>query len=520
MRNLIIASILSAVLLSLGWLSVSGVALLVALVPLLYISDRIPRGKFWTCYGWVALTLGLWAALTTWWVWYATPVGPIAIVIIHMLYFGGLWMLYWWCSKRVPRWLSYVVLVSGWIACEYLYTIGDISFPWLTLGNGFANDTWAVQWYEITGYFGGSFWVLLANILIWEALRRRSLRYGLSAAAVVAVPMVVSLAMRPIEKPAETVKVTIVQPNFEPWTEKFVMPTFQMVAIMIDLIRSSGTGQQFIVLPETAIDDALWEGEFEYSQSYNTFQALLESEYPQAQFIIGASTYKQYRPGEKVSETARHNKQANYWYDTYNSALALDSTGRTEVYHKSLLVPGAEKMPLWWITKHIGMVVSDLGGVSGRLGFDADPKMFRSQQGVMTAAPVCYESIYGEYFGDFVKRGAGLMFVITNDGWWRDTPGYKQHFSFSRLRAIETRRYIARSANTGISGFIDTRGDVVASLGWDERGAITLDVPLESKLTFYTRHGDYLAEIMSYLFIISLAWVFIGIIGATRRRQS
>ena len=98
------------------------------------------------------------------------------------------------------------------------------------------------------------------------------------------------------------------------------------------------------------------------------------------------------------------------------------------------------------------------------------------------------------------------MFVITNDGWWGDTPGYRQHFSYSRLRAIETRRSIARSANTGISALITPRGDVVDQLGWDIRGTVTGSLPLNSRLTVYTLAGDYIARLSWFVAVLSLLY--------------
>lgn len=123
------------------------------------------------------------------------------------------------------------------------------------------------------------------------------------------------------------------------------------------------------------------------------------------------------------------------------------------------------------------------------------------------APAICYESVYGAYVGEFVRNGAQLLLVITNDGWWRDTAIHRQHFSFSRLRAIEHRRAVARSANTGISGFINARGDVVgATLGWAERGVLTQAVAVSDEQTFYTRYGDYLGRVAEYLMLLCVLY--------------
>ena len=504
MRNIIISSLLSAVLLSLGWLGASGVALLVALIPLLYITSQ-PIG-FWRCALWVGVAIALWSVLTVWWVWYAAPIGVVAAVVINVVALGGVVMLYRWAARRLPRAAAYVILVAGWIGFEWVYTIGQVSFPWLVLGNGFANDIWAVQWYSITGVFGGSLWALVANILLWEALGHRSRACAVAAAAWIVVPVAVSVAMfYGYDMPSHKVKVTVIQPNIEPYTEKFTLSQQVQTANLIELIRTSPRDAGFVAMPETAIDEGIWEGRMNMSPSIGQMQELIDEQMPGAQFIVGATTFKQYLPGEKVSPTARYSEEGGFWYDIYNSSLAMDSTGVIQVHHKSKLVTGAEMMPFYRITKHLKFLIVDLGGITGQLGVDTSHVVFTSPGGIRTAAPVCYESVYGEDFSRFVLGGAQLMFVVTNDGWWHDTPGHRQHFSYSRLRAIETRRAVARSANTGISGFIDPQGRVLQTLGWDRRGSLTAWLPLGDNITFYTRYGDYIGRTAFWLFLVALA---------------
>jgi apolipoprotein N-acyltransferase len=113
----------------------------------------------------------------------------------------------------------------------------------------------------------------------------------------------------------------------------------------------------------------------------------------------------------------------------------------------------------------------------------------------MGVAPIiCYESIWGEYVAKAVSKGAQFIAVITNDGWWGNTSGKDQHLAYAKLRAIETRRWVARSANTGISGFINQRGDVVKKSGWWVSTALEADINLNDELTFYVKYGDYIAQ--------------------------
>ena len=102
-----------------------------------------------------------------------------------------------------------------------------------------------------------------------------------------------------------------------------------------------------------------------------------------------------------------------------------------------------------------------------------------------------------------------IIAIITNDGWWRNTAGYKQHFQYARLRAIEQRKSIVRSANTGISGLIHPDGEIVEQTNWDEEIAINIKVPLNDTVTFYNRHGDYIGRISSFVAVLLILISFV-----------
>ena len=112
---------------------------------------------------------------------------------------------------------------------------------------------------------------------------------------------------------------------------------------------------------------------------------------------------------------------------------------------------------------------------------------------------VCYESVFSEFVATQTNIGAQLLCVITNDGWWGDTPGYKQHFSFARLRAIENRRWLIRSANTGKSGVINPAGEIVEETRWGAEKALSSEVQLLNTKTIYTVLGDYLGRSSAFL---------------------
>ncbi len=504
------AVILSAVLLAPGWLSGTGFTLFVALVPLLWISASYggSRRDWWGMFGWAALTFVLWNAATVWWIWYATPVGPIAATLVSTTLNLTAFMLFHTVSKKAPRALAYTLLVAGWIAAEYWYTVGDFSWPWLILGNGFSHEVWAVQWYEYTGVFGGSLWVLLGNILLFEAWRKRYSRgrWAVAAAAVV-VPLGLSLGIwvhegnRSSHDGGESVTVSILQPNVDCY-DKFHGDEAWQERNIVDLLARVPADAQFVLLPETAVPGHYAEPE-PAGEFLDELRDTLRRRMPGVLLVTGANTLRFYAPGAQ-SKTARSGDGGRYYYDHYNAALGLDTTARVLVHHKGRLVIGVEHTPTW-IFKALRFLVIDLGGVVGQIGRGEHGTAF-VHGGVTMGPAICYEGLYGDFFGDFVRRGAGFMAIISNDGWWGDTPGYRHLFSISRLRAIEHRRAIARSANTGQSGFISARGDVGETLGWEERGLLTAQVPLRHDVTFYTRYGDYLGRIAEYLTLLCVLY--------------
>lgn len=509
-RNLIL-SLTSAVLLISGWIGFSGAPLLVALVPLLLISDGYDRSRrsFWRTYGWVALALVLWSLVTTWWIWYAVPFGAVLSVVNNCVLFGGMFMLYHWISKRAPKSLAYTLLVAGWIACEYLYTIGQIAFPWLTLGNGFTHDIPLIQWYDTTGVFGGSLWVLVSNLLFFRAVKARRKRSWMTPAAFVLTPVIISLTIYwTYEEKGEPVTVTVVQPNIDAWS-KFSIGADYQTRNLLELSAKAPSNADYIVMPETALHNDITENNIASNGTLAQFRELARTNFPQAQYVIGASSQLYYLQGMAVSETARYSEIADIHYDEYNSALAVDTTANVQIHHKSKLLVGAEMIPFYPLMKKLGIdaIIKNLGGPSGQLGYDNDPAVFtHPATGLVTAAPICWEGVFGQFYSGFVQQGAQLMFIISNDGWWRDTQGHRQLFAFSRLRAVETRRAIGRSANTGISGFITQRGDVLNYLGWAEHDAITTELRTNDKMTFYTRYGDYIARVSSLVFFLCLLY--------------
>jgi apolipoprotein N-acyltransferase len=163
-------------------------------------------------------------------------------------------------------------------------------------------------------------------------------------------------------------------------------------------------------------------------------------------------------------------------------------------------------MPYPKVFGFLQKILFDLGGIVGTHGTQDKRSVFpNDERGISVGAPICYESVYGEFIGEFVQEGANLLFIITNDGWWKDTPGYRQHRSFSKIRAVETRKSIARSANTGISCFINQRGEVLQELGWWKRDSLRGTIKANNIVTFYAKYGDYIARMCIAMSLVIIA---------------
>lgn len=504
MRRNALCVLSSVVLLSVGWLGLSGITLLIGLIPLLYISEQLSDSKrdWWRMTGWALLTFVLWNIATVWWVWNATPIGPVAATLVSTFWSIIPFMLYHYVVKRAKRSIAYIILVCSWLACEYLYTHTEIlSFPWLSMGNGFSGDTWAVQWYEYTGVAGGTLWVLLSNLAIYEYWRQRTKLSQVRAGLIVALPIIASILIGWSYEPSDRkVQVSVIQPNVDCYLVKFDTSTSDaQMANIIDLMHDVPSSSRIAVLPETALPSQPSDREPLLSYSVQQLDSVRNIILPQTMLVTGASTLRVYREGELVPPIVR--QEGDIFYNNFNSAIAIGSDSQDVIHHKTRLVVGVEAMPtIPLLSDYI-----DLGGVTGQLGRSYEVTNFRKED-IIAGPAICYEGMYGDDYANFIRKGANLMLVLSNDGWWGNTPGHKRLFDFCRLRAIETRRSVARSANTGISGFITPQGVVVEQLGWDKRGVLTAELEVREGETFYVSYGDWIGRISLLLTLLGMLY--------------
>ena len=501
MRKIFLAS-LSGILLSFAWPAIGFFPFIFfAFVPLLILEEEAENGRVLFFYSSIAFLI--FNILTTYWVWYATPSGSIFAFLVNSLLMSSAFLVFHKIKKATTNRLGYVAFVVCWLAFEYLHLNWDLSWPWLTLGNVFANATDTVQWYEYTGVLGGTLWVLLINVLIFRLAREKTLRATLFPFLLLLLPLLYSYSLIPKTKSKDQLKILIVQPNIDPNADKFSIGYEKQLADFITLSRSKLNKEvDLLVGPETALQEGIWENKVEATYSVRMLREL-QQEFPNLNILIGSSTYRMFESGEKKTATARQIRNEDVYYDAYNSAIFIPDSGEVAIYHKTRLVPGAEKTPFPKVLDRLAKVMVDLGGVSGSLGSENRIHQFEINENKLQPL-ICYESIYGD-----LKQGkSNLITIITNDGWWKNTAGYKQHFSYASLRAIEQRKTIVRSANTGISGVINERGEVVKKSKWDEAICLSDTVDVNNISTFYSIYGDYIGRLSVFIAFMLLIVAF------------
>lgn len=506
-QNRYFLACLSAFLLWLAWppMPYTSFLLFVAFVPLLFAVKAIQtsdlRKKGRKVFGLAFLSFVLWNTASIYWVFnslHAAMPLPAALAISLIPFgLGALLMAiafwgYYAVSQVLNKTWSYAALLCFWISYEYLHQSWDLAFPWMNLGNGFAQSHQLVQWYEYTGVYGGTLWVLLANIFLFEALRQKSRKLGLIGLAWIIVPAVFSLIRyETYTEKINPANVVVVQPNVDPYQKYGSVSPEQQVARLIDLSQKQAQpNTEFFIWPETAIVGFTDEEQIRANALYWQVLNFLQP-YSNANVISGIESYKNFR--KDSVDNAQYDPGLGNFLVPYNSAIQIENSAQVQFYHKSKLVPGVEQLPFPRFFSFFKSAFSAFGGSTGGYGKQLKPSVFYAQSGMGVSPIICYESIWGGYVAESVQNGAGFIAIITNDAWWGNTSGKDQHLAFAKLRAIENRRWVARSANTGISGFINQRGDVVMQSGWWVPAALKADINLNEEQTIYTQYGDVLA---------------------------
>ncbi|WP_298894533.1 apolipoprotein N-acyltransferase [uncultured Psychroserpens sp.] len=526
--NRILLVIISGILLALGWPTYGFPLLLfIGFVPLLLAERRLrfsdTKRKGLAIFGLAYLAFFIWNITTTSWLRHASLFGACFAVFVNTALMATLLLLYHKYAKRQSQNRALLFLVALWISFEKLHLGWEFSWPWLNLGNGFSEFITWIQWYEYTGTFGGTLWVWILNVIVFKGVLSYQKEKSkavvkstlLKCAALIIIPIGISLVIyNTYSHKGETVNIIALQPNIDPYSEKYDMTNMKFLDLLKELADSKMTDStDFVIAPETFLAESTRLKQFENSLLRNRLEGYA-AKHPNTNLLVGISFIDIFKDKTKVrSQTNQYNTTT--WYDDYNSAILINTSDSIQQYNKSKLVVGIENFPYQSVLKPIlGDVMIDLGGTVAMKTTQDNRGVFTSSNSNFKVGPIiCYESVYGEFVTGYVRNDANFLSIITNDAWWNETQGHKQHLSYARLRAIETRRDIARSANTGISAIINAKGEITSSLAYNEKGALSGQITTNDHITFYVKAGDYIARISIFILI------FVFLIGFFRRKK-
>jgi apolipoprotein N-acyltransferase len=519
-KNLFLA-LTSGLLLGLPW-SVSMLFFLVFLawVPLLLLEEEVrQQANPYAVFNYAFVGFLLWNIIGTWWITRAQFVGAIFIILANSLLQA---LAFWLASRirtilRIPLLLPFLLV---WMGYEHFHLSWDLAWPWLNLGNALATAPKLIQWYEFTGVRGGTLWIILTNfalLRLYATYRQKAagsiVPVGATTLMLFLIPIFGSYyILQKFEEKGETVKFALIQPNLDPYTEKFkpenharhVEAFFRTADAIVD------DETQYLFGPETLIVEQIDERNPSASIYYRN---LLEfrKKYPKLNILLGVHSYRKLGD-EKIPPGSRFNREKKFYYEAFNTALFLPRGAASEpqFYHKTKLVPLFERMPFVQYLGFLGKYSLELGGYTGTYSLRQASTTFVWPDASITILPiVCFESIFGPYCARNLPQEKGFICMITNDGWWKNTPGYLHHFNFSPVRAIENRRDFVRVANTGISALINAKGTVIARTPWWQKTTLTGKIRLRRGQTFFARHGDYLGRIslLSGIFLVLYAGI-------------
>jgi apolipoprotein N-acyltransferase len=469
------------------------------------------------------LSLLCFTLVSVWWVSLSTFLGGFLMYFAQTFFMTIPFIAFFLVRKGLGWNRALWLFPFLWTAWEWIYLDLEISFGWITLGNSHANLWWLIQYVDLFGVWAVSFWIAFLNVLFIKLLEtindpRVSRRYAIALCAMFVSPLLYSVFVFivPQPEPVGTVRVAVIQPNIDPFAKWENSNRRAVLEKHIALSDSAARGGvDLVVWPETAIPYFIL-----YQRGTQAWERLQSSVARwSAPLLTGFSDATYYADSTQRQFGAKYDQNAQQYYDTFNSAMLLDSNGNAQVYHKMKLVPFAERVPYMQYLPFFSSATFAVAGISS-WGVGKDTLNFsfmtKSNKKVQVTGLICYESIYPAFAADFVRRGASMLTVITNDGWFSKSYGPYQHAAFAKLRCIESRRAMARSANTGVSLFIDRYGRPYGEIEWWKESYTVEEIELYDDESFYVRHTDWFPKgCLMVSLLASIATLF----GAVRKQS-
>lgn len=516
--NLILA-ILSGLLLGLSFPPLKlGFLVYIALVPLLILVNRVK--SYLQLLRFSYLSLLIFHIISLYWIggWSSKTdpfmmIGSVALILVHPIFYWIPIVFYYFIRKHLGNKTAYFAFPFLWNSLEYLRSIDETAFPWLTLGNTQSYYLPLIQVTSIIGVYGLSFLIVLINVLFYIAyknFRYESFRFTLNKLSIIVIILISlfiygKVILNDAIYDGKKIRVGVIQPDFDPW-EKWDGEVDNQLDIYLQLSDSAyKKGAELIVWPESALPVYLLSGNYP-----NQVQRIKDfTRTRNLAIITGLPLVHFYFLKEQAKRDSKISRDSSYYYDTYNGVvLFLSNSDSIQEYGKMNLVPFAERAPYLRYLPFLGDLIKWSVGISNWSVWNKQTIFSYKSREVDTvkfSAVVCYESIFPSFTSEFVKNGAEFLVVVTNDSWYGRSSGPYQHKEYSVFRAVENRRWIVRSANGGISCIIDPFGRTIDATNLFERTYLVGDIYLNNDLTYYVQYRDlisYCSIFVSLIFVI------------------
>jgi len=521
----------------------AGLLAFVALVPLLIALENVQK---WTqAFKRAFIAMFLLGLVANYWVggWKGEGevdpflmLGGVMLAFVHPFFLVIPAVLYDGIRRKFSRKAALISLPFLWTGFEYWHSFGDLGYPWLNLYNTQTYNLPFAQFIEFTGSYGLSTLIVIINVLIYAWMWRDKenstawWKYAFALFFAFGIPYAYGFyAMNSDEVSSGKATVAVIQPNLNPWA-KWELSNYEVMRVNVTatnkVLQQHPDSIDFVLWPETAITFPITLPN--YSSQLRGFENYLRGIH--TPILTGFPDYEQYGKNDpSIPEDAKPNSTGEILYRSWNAAMlaSLDDQGviTYQRYHKQILVPLGEHVPFIEIFPFLGKIFKwgvGLGSWNRGEGYNVFSLPIKRPEGKVDSAKIwtmiCYESVYPAFVRHFVANGANLLTVITNDGWYGKSAGPYQHNQYAALRAIENRRWIARSANTGISSFIDDRGRFIQQTPLFEDASIVQTIPLISRKTLYVLWGDYVA-IPCLVFTAIVAAYMIAMKVRSRKRR-
>jgi len=328
-KSLLLLPVISGILLTPAWYEWGhGFFLFFALIPLLFIEEYLCNNK--SVYGsgsffkYSFISFLIWNTATTWWIVNSTLAGVILAILVNTFMSTLVMWFFHIVKRRLGDRFGYFSLILFWITWEYFYLNAEISWPWLVLGNGFAYNIRLIQWYEFTGALGGTFWVLIVNIVLYRLIvdyseyrsQRRYFYRIILAFILIFLPVTISLIRFYTYKEIVNPKtVVVIQPNIDPYQKFVSIPSTDQTMVQINEANKAAVDSvDYFLGPETAINNNIWMDGVEKVEDIQMIRNFLEN-HPGAAYITGVQCYRRLKPGEQPTSISRLIQGTDIYYD-------------------------------------------------------------------------------------------------------------------------------------------------------------------------------------------------------------